>query len=615
MQSLFFHGRRLLLSYLYQGFLMSLSWALSIKKPFMLVLYFSLACILCGIGFAVWPDTLAAVFHFNNLDAVARTDIQSYYGTMLIALGVVLAAACKTETGGRVALMVIAGFAVGSAAGRIIGFIQGAPVMSIHGVLVVIESVLFYQTVTVLQRQKQRDQEHKRDVLPILNPKTPEEFQPLSQSNFTEPFEYYRMLRDHYPVYKMPGKNFYCISRFEDIQAVSKDTAAFSSKLMEILVRGRSRNPDKKGKTLAERLGELGVVPVDVLALQDPPTHKEERKVGHSGFNAHFVKSLEKEVEDLCDEMMDEFLPRGNVEFVQDFAWRLPMRLIIRLLGLPEDDFEQIKYWCMQGIRSLSGTASRVELIEIGVSSAQFTRYLWKHYLEAKKNPPANFTGTLIKNSADPDSIINDQRAIAIILQLLIAGSDSSASSMGSAVRVLAREPELEKALRAEPDKIPLFIEEVFRTESAFQGHFRVTTREVEMHGVTMPAGAQVFLMWASGNRDERFWDNPDVFDMHRRNVKKHLTFGFGVHACIGRELARMEIRIVLKKLLEKTSRFAIVGDSPYEASIFARTLLKLPLAFEVADKKDLAPQSDRDSEIVLGKEANNEKEAEYVSI
>ncbi len=92
---------------------------------------------------------------------------------------------------------------------------------------------------------------------------------------------------------------------------------------------------------------------------------------------------------------------------MQDFAWRLPMRLIIRLLGLPEDDFEQIKYWCMQGIRSLSGTASRVELIEIGVSSAQFTRYLWKHYLEAKKNPPANFTGTLIKNSADPDSIIN----------------------------------------------------------------------------------------------------------------------------------------------------------------------------------------------------------------
>lgn len=127
MKSFMFHHRRLLLSYLYQGFLMSLSWALSIKKPFMLVLYFSLACILCGIGFTLWPDTLAAVFHFYDLDAVARTDIQSYYGTMLIALGVVMAAACKTNAGGRVALLVIAGFAFGSAVGRILGFMQGAP--------------------------------------------------------------------------------------------------------------------------------------------------------------------------------------------------------------------------------------------------------------------------------------------------------------------------------------------------------------------------------------------------------------------------------------------------------------------------------------------------------
>nr|MDT0251852.1 hypothetical protein [Endozoicomonas sp.] len=97
-----------------------------------------------------------------------------------------------------------------------------------------------------------------------------------------------------YPVYKMPGKEFYCISRYEDIQEVSKDTAVFSSKMMEILVRGRARHPDEKGKSLAERLGELGVVPVDVMALQDPPIHKEERKVGHSGFNVHVVKKLEK---------------------------------------------------------------------------------------------------------------------------------------------------------------------------------------------------------------------------------------------------------------------------------------------------------------------------------
>jgi len=204
----------------------------------------------------------------------------------------------------------------------------------------------------------------------------------------------------------------------------------------------------------------------------------------------------------------------------------------------------------------------------------------------AKQNPKDNFTGILVAQAADTDSIMTDQRAVAILLQLLIAGSDSSASSMGNAIRTLAKSPELEAELRDDPSKINNFIEEVFRTESAFQGHFRVTTQDVEMHGVTIPKSSRVFLMWASANRDERFWDNPAVFDMNRKKVKKHLTFGHGAHACIGRELARMEIRIVIEQLLTRTSRIEIVGDTPFEASMFARTLLRLPLAFLPAKPK-----------------------------
>jgi cytochrome P450 len=180
---------------------------------------------------------------------------------------------------------------------------------------------------------------------------------------------------------------------------------------------------------------------------------------------------------------------------------------------------------------------------------------------------------------------MTDQRAVATLLQLLIAGSDSSASSMGSAVRILAENPALADELRQSPELIPNFIEEVFRTESAFQGHFRITRKEMQIHGVTVPGNSRVFMMWASGNRDERFWDRPDTFDFRRDNVKKHLTFGHGIHACIGRELARMEIRIVIRKLLQRTSQLKIVGETPYEASIFARTLVRMPLAFEIADQ------------------------------
>jgi cytochrome P450 len=523
---------------------------------------------------------MAALFDFHHLSLIAETDVRSYYGTMLIALGIALAMLAANDAHAHTAFLIIAAFSLGSAIGRALGFAYGAPLLSIHGGLIIVETIIGALALHIWHKRK--TPQKSAPLLPVLQPKTPEDFHPLSQQNFTNPYEYYRLLRDKFPVYKMPSTDFYIISRYEDICNASLNHATYSSKMMEILVRGKPKPATQKSKTIVEMLGDWGVVPVDVLALQDQPIHTAERKVGHAGFNAKFVKSLEGEVTDLCQEMMGEFLPRGNIEFIQDFAWRLPMRLIIRLLGLPESDFEKIKYWCMEGIRSLSGTATVADLIEIGALNAPFTRYLWRHYALARKKPQDNFMGMLIRMV--DEKTLSDQQAISMILQLLIAGSDSSASSMGNAIRMLAQNPEIEAELRNNPDLIPNFIEEVFRCESAFQGHFRVTTEDVELHGVTIPQDSRVFLLWASGNRDERFWDKPEIFDMHRSNVKKHLTFGHGIHACVGRELARMEIRIVIRELLARTKRIAIVGETPFTASIFARTLLSLPLAFEVAD-------------------------------
>ncbi len=432
---------------------------------------------------------------------------------------------------------------------------------------------------------KKSQKKTKNHQKPLKNPQRPEDFAPLSQSNFADPFPYYRLLRDQFPIYRLPNSKFWLVSRYDDIIEVARNTEAYSSKITEILVSGKPKELRQDTPSFAECLGAWGVVPVDVLAVQDPPIHTAERKIAHSGFNAHFIKALEPEVQTLCDEMFDELLPRGEFEFIQNFAWRLPMRLIIRLLGLPEEDYEQIKNWCCANIRQLSGITTRAESLKTGCSSAQFVRYIWKHYLRMKKNPPDNFTGVLIREANDPNSVMTDQRAISSIFQLLIAGSDSSASSMGNALRLLAMHPEIEQQLRQEPEKINTFIEEVFRLESAFQGHFRLTTREITLHGMTIPANQRVFLLWASGNRDERFWENPDVIDLNRSNGKKHLTFGHGVHACVGRELARMEIRIVISTLLARTKSFTIAGEIPFEASMFARTLLALPLRFKLAQQ------------------------------
>ena len=587
MKHALYHTRRLVLSYFYEYLLLLVSSLVSIAPKFRMILYFSLSCIGAGIAFTLEPALMGRHLGFEHLNDIALTDVRAYYGTMLLALGSVLIICAKKKETAQAALLVIIAFSLGSAVGRMIGLSQGVALLSIHGLLCVVEVFVSLWAYKIYKYSLKPEQ---ADPLPLLKPTTPEDFRPLSSGNFSNPYAYYKMLRDDYPLYKMPGEDFYMVSRYQDIIDLAKDTEHLSSKLVEILATGKPKDPNKEGPSAIERMGDWGIIPVDVLALQDQPIHTAERKIGHSGFNAKFIKSLECEVETLSASMFDEIMPagatQGNVEFVEQFAWRLPMRLIITLLGYPESDFEQIKQWCVDGIQSLSGTATTAESIAIGASAAQFMRYLWTGYYKIKYNPDAYpdscFTKKMALLSDDPDSIMTDQRAIASVFQLLIAGSDSSASSMGSAIRVIAENPEIEKELRENPDKIDTFIEEVFRTESAFQGHFRLTTKPLTLYGETLPVASRLFLMWASGNRDERFWQDPNTFDMNRANVKKHLTFGHGIHACIGRELARMEIRIVIRQLLERTTKIAVVGDTPYEASIFARTMLALPLAFEI---------------------------------
>lgn len=413
------------------------------------------------------------------------------------------------------------------------------------------------------------------------NPVHPLDYRPLENACFQQPYAFYRLLRDQYPVYQLPN-GVYCISRYEDIVAASRDVDTFSSAHQGIVANLKPGQNLLREIRKFERLTALGLIPADVLATSDPPYHTVERKVGHTSLNAHFVKRLEPEVEALCQQMLDRVIDAGQMEFMQAFGWRLPMILIIRLLGLPEQDFEQIKQWCVDILNSQNGIQSRAELLQSYQAALTFLRYCWRQYRHAQRHPQDNLLSILVRAAADPASPFDDRKAVSAIFQLLIAGSDSSATTMGNALKALIERPDLQALLRQDESLIPAFVEEVFRLESAFQGHFRWIRKETELHGVKLPQGSRIFLLWAAGNRDERFWEDPDTFILNRRNAKKHLTFGHGIHACLGRELARMEITIVLKAFLRRTRNLQIAGDTPFVASMFARTLLQLPIIFDL---------------------------------
>jgi len=420
---------------------------------------------------------------------------------------------------------------------------------------------------------------------PVDRPRVPEDFRPLEDACFQNPYAFYKMLRDDYPVYQL-ANGIYCISRYEDIVNVARDTDRFSSKHQGAMLRLQPWQSIAELSDKLDALGDRGVLPSGVLATADPPEHRRDRKIGQSVLNPSVIKSLEGEVESLAREMMNEFLSGGKVEFMNQFAWRLPMRLVIRILGLPEEDLPTVKRGCMSAISLLSGSATRAELLQTAAVSQGFFRYCWRDYLKAKRQPGDHLVARFAAAAADPTNDFTDQHAVSAMHQLLIAGSDSSATTMGNAVKMMLENPEIERQLRDDPEMIPAFVEEVLRLDSAFQGHFRWTKTDCELHGVPLPQGSRIFLMWASGNRDERFWDNPETIEIGRKNGRKHLTFGHGVHGCLGRELARMEIRIVLRELLARTRKLRIVGDAPFIASMFARTLVQLPLEFSVAEER-----------------------------
>jgi cytochrome P450 len=415
--------------------------------------------------------------------------------------------------------------------------------------------------------------------IPVL---TLGDFRPLENNCFQNPYAFYKLLRDQYPVYQLPNGVF-CVSRYWDIVHASRDVGTFSSTHQGVVANLRPGQNLNRQIRRFEALTNLGVIPADVLATSDQPDHTAERKIGHTSLNARFVKSLEPEVEALCQRMMADVVVRGKLEFMRAFGWRLPMILIIRLLGLPEQDFEQIKHWCVAILDSQNGIQTKAELAQSYVAALSFLRYCWQQFRMAQQNPQDNLMGLLARSVANSDSGFSDAKAASAIFQLLIAGSDSSATTMGNALKMLIENPGLQQQMREDETLIPAFIEEVFRLESAFQGHFRWLKKPTQLHGVTLPKGSRVFLMWASGNRDERFWQQPDDVVLNRKNAKKHLTFGHGIHACLGRELARMEIRIVLKAFLSSTKNLRIDGATPYIASMFARTLVQLPIAFEVS--------------------------------
>ncbi len=395
-----------------------------------------------------------------------------------------------------------------------------------------------------------------------------------------DPYSLFAQLRRDAPVAQVPGSRVYLVSRWADVQEAVDRPDDFSSHLRQVLV----CYPDG---TVHEQPMDGGGTVEQVLATADDPEHRAHRTMLMTALSKR-VRALTEYVGSRTDELwagVEDLAQDGQpVDWVSAMADPLPISVVARLIGLPEHDHERLGQWALDSTEVLGGFLRRGRLAELEASITDLWSYLEERFTEAVAAPGEDLIGVLARKHSDEHLPVST--AVLILLQLLGAGGESTSALLSSFARTLAERPDLAARLRAEPDLVGAFTDEVLRLESPFRGHYRSVARECELGGVVLGPGDHLLLLWGSANRDDRHFPRPDVLDLDRPATRQHLAFGRGMHFCAGSALARMEASAVLTRLLTGTSKIELDGPDAarYVPSIFVRRHEELRLRLQLAE-------------------------------
>ncbi len=327
-------------------------------------------------------------------------------------------------------------------------------------------------------------------------------------------------------------------------------------------------------------LGDLNPVPeVPWMIDLDPPDHTKLRKLVNKAFTPRLIMALEARIREICNQILSDL--RGRVEFdlVRDFSMPLPVIVISELLGVDPEYRADFKRWSDATIRSSVRPTDEDERHEIRRETRARCAYLEHIIAQRRKEPREDLISRLVQAEEDHQTL-SALEVIALTILILIAGNETTTNLLGNTILALLAHPAEFAKVRADRRLVPQLVEEVLRYDSAVQGVFRVAVREIELAGTTIPAGAGVFYLNGSANRDERKYENPDRFDVFR-NPPDHLSFGYGIHYCLGAQLARIEAKVALDALLFEQPPFARTTEAMTRGDGLAvRGPKTLPLRF-----------------------------------
>lgn len=391
---------------------------------------------------------------------------------------------------------------------------------------------------------------------------------PLDPAHAADPHAFYARARREAPVFFSPAINAWVVSRYEDVVAVVRDHRRFAQAITRA---GLERSPGVKAvrekPLFAKSLGSV-----------DPPEHTRLRGSVSRALSARRIAALEPRIRALTDQLIDQFEPRGQADFMMRFAYPFPALVIASLFDLPEADFRQVQQWGDDVSALVGGSLSPNDHARCAQSIQALQRYVFDLAEQRRQKPRDDLASDLI-TSVDAGQAQLSSDEVAAMLQVLLLGAvPNTRKFLGNCLHRLLADYRHWQMILDDPGRIPAVVEEALRMDGPTLTSFRTTTEEVEIGGKTIPKGALVQVLWASANRDESAFTDPETFDPGRVRSVGHLEFGHGAHYCVGAPLARLEMRIALEQLSARMPSLRLVQGRrvTYTCNLFSRGLEQL---------------------------------------
>ena len=363
-------------------------------------------------------------------------------------------------------------------------------------------------------------------------------------------YEIYRELRDRYPLHRNEARGGWALSRYDDVRDACAEPETFSSENVST---------------------SKGLFPM--LTYLDPPKHDQLRDLLWKAFTPRRIAALEPRVREIARELIDVFVAEGRCDFLAQFATQLPSRVIGELIGIPAERREAFLGWTESLI-----TADPERNWETNPFDSIYREF--EQLLEERRRQRRDDLMSALIDAEIDGQRLSQEDLLGFCFLLVVGGNDTTTNLIANGAVLLARHPDQRKELCDDPSLIPQAVEEMLRIESPTQVLSRIATRDVKLHGETVPAGDEIALVWGAANHDERRFEDPERFDIHRSN-NRHLALGHGIHFCMGAHLARLEGRVSFEELLVRMPDYALDAEPQWQTSPWARAYRAVPLCFD----------------------------------